>query len=71
MTPEEKYKELFTKMMYNISGHSNLVKRNNANKYIAILCEEVQKERAQLGFEPTSFWNDVSALATIKSKTTA
>ena len=68
MTPDEKYKELFRKMMFNVSGHSLLVKRNNANKHIIILCDEVQKEREEVGFKRTNFWDDVKLLATIKSK---
>jgi len=68
MTDSEKYNELFRKMMYNISGHSLLVKKNNANKHIAILCDEVQKERVELGFAETNYWRNIKELATTKSK---
>ncbi len=64
MTPNEKYKELFRKMMYNISGHSLLTKKNNANRHIVILCDEIQNE---VGMR-LQFWEDVKSLAQIKSQ---
>ncbi len=68
MSPDEKYKELFRKMMYIASGHSLLIKRNSANRHIVILCQEIQQVYSEAGFEKDSFWEDVEQLATIKSK---
>ncbi len=64
ITPLVKYTELYRRMMYGISGHSILVKRNNANKHIVILCDEIQKE---FGYK-IPFWESVKAIAVNSNK---